>query len=180
MAKRESKISPPGVMRFGWLDKPDVKFNPEGKFHVELEMDPEDATVKAFIGPMAAYAAEKKIKNMPWKPIDGGLISVKFATAYKPRCFDAANRPIPDGVQIGRGSTLKVSYQSNVYPAFGGGINLYLIAVQVVDFKAYAADGAEFGFEASEDAPETGFTPADTGDGPPTGKEPEDDSPLPF
>jgi hypothetical protein len=56
--------------------------------------------------------------------------------------FDAKNSKVPAKVIIGGGSTIKLDVTVNPYTAFGGGINLYINAVQLLDLKRH--DGNRF------------------------------------
>ena len=52
-----------------------------------------------------------------------------------PPVFDAKNRKVPAKVIIGGGSTIKLDVTVNPYTGFGGGINLYINSVQLLDLK---------------------------------------------
>jgi len=60
-------------------------------------------------------------------------VSFKTSDKFKPGVFDKYGEAIPDTVMIGNGSKVRVNYSGNIYDAFGGGINFYLNAVQVIE-----------------------------------------------
>jgi hypothetical protein len=56
-----------------------------------------------------------------------------------------------EGVAIGNESRVRVNYTPAEYDGFGGGITLYLNAVQVVELVPYAKQTAEaYGFEVDK------------------------------
>jgi hypothetical protein len=57
----------------------------------------------------------------------------KSGKDFKPPAFDARNRRLPDDVAVGGGTKAKVNCTVNVYDGFGGGINLYINALQVLE-----------------------------------------------
>lgn len=90
-------------------------------------------------------------------------VTFKTNARFKPGVFDRFGQPIPESVLVGNGSMVRVSYTENVYPGFGGGINFYLNAVQVVDLVEYKSQNASaFGFPVEENtntAPEESSIP---------------------
>lgn len=80
--------------------------------------------------------------------------------------FDAQGKPLPKGIDVGHGSTVRVSY--SVLPFWKSrkikGLTLVLNAVQVLNLvERGASDFGSFGFEAEEgySAPDTDTTDAD-------------------
>lgn len=177
--KQKIFISPRGSAKYPWLRKPDTRFDAEGKFHVTLILDPATVECEEFTKMVSEWASKKNASNVPFKEVDGA-IHVKFSTAYPPSVFDAKRNIIPETVQIGNGSIVKVAYQPNYYSGFGGGINLYMKAVQVLEYVPYTGPDAEsLGFDEEEGfSPETDI-PEFTGDGPPPDAESSEDN-LPF
>ena len=41
--KKPRYTTPAGIAQYPWLNKPDTKFNPDGEFKVNLEVDSESA-----------------------------------------------------------------------------------------------------------------------------------------
>jgi hypothetical protein len=68
--------------------------------------------------------------------------------------FDAFGKPFQPGFLLGSGTIAQVSYEPRAFfvSALGVGCSLRLIAVKIVEAKAYESDATSFGFEV-EDAP---------------------------
>ena len=78
--------------------------------------------------------------------------------------FDAKNRKVPAKVIIGGGSTIKLDVTVNPYTGFGGGINLYINSVQLLDLKQRDAnrfeetEGFTYGGDDADEADESSTT----------------------
>lgn len=78
----------------------------------------------------------------------------KTSDKFKPGVFNIYGQAIPETILIGNGSKVKVNYSANEYSAFGGGINFYLNAIQVVELVEYASKTAEaYGFDVIDSPP---------------------------
>jgi len=191
MAKKPIHISCVGVARYPYLNKPSYQFDAEGTYKVELEVDPSDPATQAFLKFLDAEAAKHdegatKVQR-PFKKKDDNYI-VNFKTSYAPRLFDAYNNKLPAEVNIGSGSRIKVAYQVNFYKGFGGGVNLYLQAAQVLELVEFKGrDAEDYGFAQEEGfkvedqgLPENGYD--FSGEGPETESTDANDDPslLPF
>lgn len=167
--------TPSGIAVYPKLEKPDTKFNADGVYSIDLDLDPQDATeltTKLTQIADAAYTAECKAKgkkslkrsDMPWKETEDGKIRFKFKLKakggtgekqwdQKPAIFDAKGTPIKD-VNVGSGSTVKVAFEAVPYftAMVGHGISLRLRAVQILELRQYiAGDNFDaFGFKASD------------------------------
>lgn len=75
----------------------------------------------------------------------------------KPAIFDASGKPVPVGLKIGSGSSIRVSTDINRWyiPALGAGVSLRLNAVQVIELQTWGDMSAE---AAGFDAVEGGFS----------------------
>lgn len=78
--------------------------------------------------------------KLPWKPIskqDKTLtLEMTSGEDYPPPFVDAQGNEVPRSkVKIGGGSRLKVNVTVNGYTGFGGGINLYINWVQIIELK---------------------------------------------
>lgn len=135
-----------GVAVYPHLDVPDAFTDPEtGKTGVpkySVKIKPSDADLKAFKAEMEKQAAELLPDcDRPGLPFHKNKttkeITVKMASGAerKPPLFDAKNNKLPDGVVVGGGSLLNVRVALNAYEGFGGGINLYIDAVQVLELR---------------------------------------------
>jgi len=165
MAEEKKKAvvlrSAPGIARYAWLSRPDTKFDDAGKYKMDLELDPNDEAAKTFLNSLKDQLSEQ-YPNPPYKAQKDktteeptGNIIVKFASGFKPKLFDLYGSEMPDNVVVGSGSKVVVAYTISYYKGFGGGMNLYLQAVQVVDLKEYDGRSAdEYGFDVAKNVEE--------------------------
>lgn len=193
--KKERFTTPPGEAKWAHVQIPKAPFTDERglvkgepKYQIDVVFNADDPAWKAWAGKVMAQIKalpdqiDKKTKRAIPKQIpikkefdeddkETGRWYVTFKTSakFKPGVFDKHGAIIPETVMVGNGSTVRVNYCENVYEAFGGGVNFYLNAVQVlqlVEFKPQTA--AAYGFDVENPA-ETDF---------PTGeKEPQPDAP---
>lgn len=82
---------------------------------------------------------------------------------YKPPLFDSRNRRMPDDVAVGGGSVIKVNVTVNPYPMQGGGVNLYINAIQVLDLKEKAGFNGKSPFDEEDGFEFDGADRADSG-----------------
>jgi len=179
--KKKTYISPKGKAKWPWLRKADIKYvkdDDNGKFSVALVLDPATVECEEFLALINSWSEAVEGDGVPYKEVDGAIL-VRFASFYPPSVFDAHRNVIPPEVEVGSGSEIKVAFQPNYYKGFGGGINLYMKAVQVIDLVAYTGASAEdVGFDEEDGyAPEKAEVPFDNPDKP---EEDEDGSTLPF
>ena len=156
MNKKQFKISPKGLIYYPFLFTPQTQFNPEGTFKVDLECDPNMPEHKAFLRelkdmtPKGEKPPYKKQKHPESKEETGNYI-VTFKTGYKPQVFDAKGNEITKDCNVGNGTLARIAYESNHYKGFGGGINLYLKSVQILDLVEYKGASAEYyGFDEQD------------------------------
>jgi hypothetical protein len=152
-------VTPQGKANWVYLLEPFTQFDPEGVYKITLELDKDDADVMTLIDKI-----EEKSAGLTHRPFevdpDTGNYHLKAASKYKPQVFDSANQPIGDGVNVGAGSVVKIAVEPKAYEGFGGGIKLYLKAVQVFELVEQSGSSAEsFGFDEGEG----GFTLPDGG-----------------
>lgn len=160
--KKERKITPIGEAKWAHLDKPKPPFQGKGdpKYMIDVVFDPKDPEWAEW--GKALSEAVKKIggKQSPLKkeldsndaPTGRYYVTFKTSDKFQPRIFDKYGKVV-EGVKIGNSSKVKVAYIENEYTSFGGGINLYLNAVQVielVEFGSYTADSYGFSVEAED------------------------------
>lgn len=185
--KTERYTTPKGTAKYPWLNTPDTKFNPDGEYKTSLVLPLEEAdTIMQFLDEQLAKSIAQAKKDNPGKKVkeadapysvneETGELSINFKLKakvtpqkgdpfeQKPAVFDAKGKPL-QGVNVGGGSTIKVSYE--VYPFYtamiGAGISLRLKAVQVLNLVEFSGGagaqaygfGEEDGFESeSDDAP---------------------------
>lgn len=167
--------TPSGIAVYPKIEKADTKFDANGIYSVDLDLDQkEGGELAAKLQKIAdeSYAAECKAKgkkalkrsDMPWKETEDGKIRFKFKLKakggtgekqwdQKPALFDAKGNPVKD-LNVGSGSIVKVAF--DVVPYFtamvGQGISLRLRAVQVIELRQFVAgDNFDaFGFKATD------------------------------
>lgn len=111
-------------------------------------------------------------KQMPIKkemgeddqPTGRFFATFKTGERFKPGVFDKYGKLLLEGILIGNESKVRVSYVMSPYEGFGGGIALYLNAVQVLDLVEYKSQNAEaYGFtvEAEPVSANSAPTPED-------------------
>ena len=158
-----TKTLPAAVAVFPKLDKVDVyqpknakgqASGPEKRtWNTRLKFNDEDhREVDNWLKKLAKDAGLKTVANWPWKKDKKtGEITLHVSSGeqYKPGLYDAKNQPL-DGVTIGGGSILKTNVSPFVYEGLGGGIKLYLNAVQVVTLERGANNGVS-PFDEEED-----------------------------
>ncbi len=92
-----------------------------------------------------AYLKKQLVANdlegckIPWKKNkkDGTLsLQMTSGEGYPPPFFDSKGTELPRSkIKIGGGSVLKMDVTINPYTGFGGGINIYINSVQVIELK---------------------------------------------
>lgn len=188
MAKEQKnrKITPIGEAKWAHILKPKPAYVDEHgqakgspKYQIDVVFDPKadpgwSEWAKAVMAALKAIPAQKSKsgdempKQNPIKreldaddnPTGRYYVSFKTGEKFKPPVFDKFGKPLED-VAIGNASKVRVAYVENTYTAFGGGINFYLNAIQVIDLVEFASRTAgSYGF-AAEEAPaeDTSFNP---------------------
>lgn len=168
-------MSPKGIARFPWLNKPDTKFSEIGDYKVDLVIPKADAEplikkVTSIRDQFAKAEGAKKKANLPFqKELDDqgketGNYIVKFKVKArvgdwdrKPKLYDTNGQRIPTA-NIGSGSTLKVGFDVYTWnvASLGAGVTLQPIGVQIVDLVEFDDEGFKFdkeegSFEGSND-----------------------------
>ena len=162
MAKKlENRISPIGEAKWAHVHTPKPPFEGtgEGKFQIDVVFE-RGGEWDALGNEITKIIKAEGLKNSPIKhekdkgdkPTGRFFITFKTGEQFPPKVFDKHGQTIPSDVLVGNGSQVRVSYKLNQYPGFGGGLNCYLNAVQVVDLVEYSGgSAADFGFPVEED-----------------------------
>ena len=176
--KKEKFITPVGEAFWAHVHVPKDPFkdangktNGEPKYQIDVAFDPADPAWKPWVDKLRAdlqalpiqkdRSGEPLKKQSPIKkeldendqPTGRLVATFKTGARFKPGVFDRYGQPIPETKLVGNGSKVKVSYTPNAYEGFGGGINFYLNAVQVMELVEYKPSTAQaHGFEC-ETAP---------------------------
>ncbi len=174
--KKEKHVTPVGIAKWAHLNTPKPAFAGDkgAKYQIDVLFDPNDAEWKEWGAKIKQMLADTKGKNSPFKqekdqednPTGKWFVTFKTSEQFKPGLFDKYGKQISETVLIGNGSKVRVNYNPREYEGFGGGLALYLNAVQVLELVEYTGRSADaYGFDvAPEPAQEK--------------KQPEDD--LPF
>jgi hypothetical protein len=174
MSEVEIKTTPKGLAKHAWLLHPDTKFNPDGTYQTNIVLKKEDA--KAICKQLKkeyndAQKPKKKAGKMPYFENDDGDIEIKFSqkSIIKTKSGDTFKKTValldskrkPIKVNVGNGSTIRVSFKTRPYDYNGCGISLDLIAVQVLDLveweereQEYGFEDEDGGFEGTDESPE--------------------------
>jgi hypothetical protein len=172
-----TKTLPIGTAVFPKLDRVDVyqPTNPKtGKptgpekrtWNTRIKFnDADHREVDTWLKKLAKEAGLRSVQYWPWKQDKKtGEISLMVSSGeeYKPGLYDAKNKPLPEGTVIGGGSQIRANVSPFVYDTFGGGVKLYLNAVQVVKLERGGGNGVS-PFEEAEgyEAPEEAKSPFD-------------------
>jgi len=171
-------FSPCGVILYrAWLDKmrPAFDENAQPSYGVTIGLEPEDDKVKAWIKSIEALT---KFTHFPWKTGEkSGKIEVSFKSYRPVKVVDSVGNPLPVDQYPWGGSIVRVAYCPNEYTGMGGGINLYLNGVQVIEL---VSGGSNVQFPVEEGAyVSEGVSKTPAEDGSAQG-EPEDDDKGPF
>ena len=153
MAKKITVTLPKGVAVWPKLNEVDVyqpkdkKGNPNGavkrRFITRLEFNDEDhRKVDTYLKKVLADN-DMEGAHLPWKDEkkDGKKTGKKHlemtsGEKYPPPFIDSKGNEIPRSkVKIGGGSILKIDVTVNPYTGFGGGINLYMNDIMIVELK---------------------------------------------
>jgi hypothetical protein len=175
MAEKKARLlTPVGFAKWAYVHTPKAAFTekdgkPKGdpKYMIDVCFAPDDPAWKAWASSLTAsikalpvqtdkHTGDPIKKQMPLKreldiddqPTGRYYVTFKTGDRFKPGVFDKFGVPIPDTVLIGNESKVRVSYTPSEYSAFGGGIALYLNAVQVLELVEYKSqNAAAYGFD---------------------------------
>lgn len=176
--KKERFITPVGACKWAHVHHAKAPFKGDtekgSKYMIDMVFSPDDPAWKDWAG-----ALKKKIEAMPSqinkstgeaipkqmpikrelddtdKPTGRFYVTFKTGEQFRPGVFDKYGKPIPDTVMIGNESKVRVNYCESAYDSFGGGIALYLNAVQVLDLVEFGKkDAAAYGFDIQQEQKE--------------------------
>jgi hypothetical protein len=189
MTKKIKKVLPAAINVWPKLNEVDVyqpvdkKGRPSGaekrRFITNLKFNDADfREVDAWLDEMMKMFDVEDGKK-PWKKDKKTGELTLVATSgedYRPTVYDAKKQEVPVTVKIGGGSKAKLYVTVNPYTGFGGGINLYINSLQLLELRQRdenpfdEEEGFAAGSKASKDDEET--------EGGPDGN--EDDEDIPF
>lgn len=179
MAEKKKKLlTPVGFAKWAHVQEPkENHFDPkkDPQYMIDVCFKPDDPEWRVWAGDLKRAVEATQGKNMPIKrevdsednPTGRFFVTFKTGAKFKPHVYDKYGNLMD--VMIGNESKVRIAYVTSDYLGFGGGVALYLNAVQVIDlveFKPQSASAFGFTVEAA---------PAAMAGGPPQA---EDD--LPF
>lgn len=194
MAKKERVIIE-GIAVWPKLDVPDVykpKKGPEKiRYTTDLKMESKafakfqkflEAKAKELMPdvdePKMPFKAEtEKDKDGKKRETGAMLVTATSGVKYKPPLFDAKNKKLPSDMALGGGSKIKLDVSINAFEISkdNSGINLYINAVQVIDFVEKGVGKSNF-----EETDGFTFDGADEDESFGTKKNTDDDEPYSF
>ena len=168
MAKIERLLTPVGEAKWAHVQEPKPGFTDKDdpKYCIDVVFDTDDKEWTEWAKGVKKLADEagggnpvkwEKVKdpNDPQKKVKTGRLVASFHTSakFKPGLFDYRGVPMDDETLIGNGSMVRINYSPKEYTGFGGGVTLYLNAVQVMDLVEFSKNSAaDYGFEVDEAA----------------------------
>lgn len=183
MAEKKKKLlTPVGFAKWAHVHTPKEPFKDkngktqgEPKFMIDICFSPEDPAWKVWASELKSAvnalpvqidkrSGETIPKQMPIKrefdssekPTGRFYVTFKTGSQFKPGIFDNYGNPISETISIGNESKVRVAYMLSEYEAFGGGIALYLNAVQVIELVEYKSQSAmSYGFSVEQAPPAT-------------------------
>jgi hypothetical protein len=183
MSEKHTRITTPiGEAKWAHVHQPKAAFldergQPKGepKYQIDVVFSVEDLAWKEWAGNIKKQidalpaqtdkrTGQALAKQMPIKreldindqPTGKFYCTFKTGSKYAPKVFDKFGKEIPKDIMIGNGSKVCVNCTPAPYTAFGGGIALYLNAVQVLDLVEYgnkSADAYGFSVDTNTAAP---------------------------
>jgi hypothetical protein len=178
--KRERKVTPVGEAKWAHVHSPKAPFvdeygkaKGEPKFQIDVVFSQEDSEWAEWAknvmevlrslpeqidkktgNPIPKQTPIKRELDKEDNPTGRYYVTFKTSDKFKPGVFDLYGAKIPETSLIGNGSLVRVNYSENVYQTFGGGVNFYLNAVQVVKLVEYQSTTASgYGFPVDENRP---------------------------
>jgi hypothetical protein len=178
MPKYITATLPKGTLIHPKVNEPD-DFKGQRKFKSRIKFNDDDhRKVDAWLRKGAKELGAPADVKLPWyKDKKTGELSLKVASGEKkpPALLDAKGREVPRAkVQVGGGTVAKVDVTMNYYDGFGGGINLYMNFVQIIELKKKGFNvQEEEGFSYDDEDGDEGNTEA-----PKTSTDLDDDIPF--
>lgn len=188
---KERLVTPVGEAKWAHLSTPKTPYdkNKSPQYMIDVIFDTKDPQWKVW-----ASALQAELKALPEQidkktgetlkkqvtikreldeednPTGRHYVTFKTGEKFKPPVVDKYGDPL--NKLVGNGSKVRVAYVKNVFTGLGGGINLYLNGVQVVELVEYESKSASnLGFPTE---------PKANDDWEPAGPIPDDSPDLPF
>ncbi|MFH1952540.1 MAG: hypothetical protein ABIL06_13085 [Pseudomonadota bacterium] len=158
--KKERRVSPIGDAKWAHVQTPKAAYQGIGdaKYQIDVVFDAGgewDELCREIATEIKSNGYKnsplKKEKNKDDDPTGRYFITFKTGEQYPPKIFDKHGQIIPQEVLVGNGSKVRVAFTMASYDGFGGGVTMYLGAVQVIELVEYQGGSAsDYGFEVEE------------------------------
>lgn len=153
--------TPVGIARFPKLTEPDTQGEyADNKYKTDLILT--DGELKEVKKTIVAFAKENlpgcekpdlPIKSHRDKETGEVTWFLRFKSKRRPVIIDANRNRVPQGVEIGGGSKIRVGGTLNAYEKGGNkGVNIYLNAVQVIQLQEGGFNRDDFDDYTGDDA----------------------------
>lgn len=148
MAKQKF-VTTKGTAQWPWLNKPDTRFDAEGKYKADLLVKADDAKeiMSAAKALFVEEFGEKMLPKAKWpfeKDDETGSVRIRAKSSNKPGLFDAKGNAITADLNVGNGSTIKIAGLLATYDAGGNkGVTAYLNSVQIIDLVEFGGNDFE-------------------------------------
>ncbi|MBW7970983.1 hypothetical protein [Bradyrhizobium sp. BR 10289] len=159
MTKYVKATLPRGTLVYPKLNEVD-EFKGKRRFITRIKFNDDDhRKVDAWLKKAAKELGAPDGVKLPWKKDKktGEIcLEAKSGEDKPPMLTDAKGKEVPRAkVKVGGGTTAKVDVSANYYDGFGGGINLYINFVQIIELKKKGFDiKAEEGFSYEDEEDE--------------------------
>ena len=192
--KLEVLVTPVGIAKWPYINRPDIQFNADGVYHVQLVMSKEDAepvkeklrtVLEDFINNSDNVRSKKSELNFPIKDEENdegnpdGKVAIKLKLnaagrsgkdfwENRPILKDAQNKPMNlNKYEVGAGSEIRVMAEIIPYssPTAGNGVSLRMRAIQVLKLVPPGSGGYDFSSQEGFKADETRWEEDQKGDG---------------
>ena len=136
-----------GKAEYCWITEPDTKFDPKGKYHIDLIVKKDDAeqTVKVIndaIGKKIAdnykdnqgkkYGEKTKRAPLPFEKNQDGSYTFKIKSKFRPKVWDKNRNELDPNTYIWKDTTMWVQFKLNPYDTTVGiGCSLYMNNIQI-------------------------------------------------
>ena len=135
-----------GKAEYCWITEPDTKFDPQGKYHIDLLVKKAEAeqvvkVINDAIGKKIADNFKSKtggkveqVKRapLPFEKKEDGSYIFKIKSKFKPKVWDKDRKELDPNTYIWKDTTMWVQFKLNPYDTTVGiGCSLYMNNIQV-------------------------------------------------
>lgn len=156
-------VTAKGLAHFSYVNKPDTEGQySDGKYKITVSFPADSEFVSTLEEKVDALLKEQYGSNIPrnvHSPVRigdetnmesmAGRVFIRAKSAKQPVVVDAQKQPLPEGLTVFGGDTVKVAMTLAVYEAgTSKGVTAYLDAIQLIEKRSNGSSGADmFGVE---------------------------------